>query len=107
MAVVEWHPMVEQKEPILYFIVEYNTSFTPGTWEVDPNRIPADDLSLRVIYLFISIWLNTREQHLIDWRIFVTLFLKGTLESMGQLHVQSDRSEQGWPKLAQRSLGAL
>ncbi len=47
-AVVEWHPMVEQRAPILYFIVEYNTSFTPDIWVIDYNFIPADDLSFQV-----------------------------------------------------------
>ncbi|KAF0760773.1 neuroglian-like isoform X1 [Aphis craccivora] len=43
-AVVKWQPNGDNRAPILRYIIEYNTSFEPGTWLVASNDIPASDL---------------------------------------------------------------
>lgn len=43
-AVIKWKPNGDNRAPILRYIIEYNTSFEPGTWLVASNDVPASDL---------------------------------------------------------------
>ncbi|MPC08425.1 Neuroglian [Portunus trituberculatus] len=40
-ASVEWQPMGDNRAPILVYIIQFNTSFTPDTWESAYNDVPA------------------------------------------------------------------
>ncbi|XP_044586192.1 neuroglian isoform X1 [Cotesia glomerata] len=44
-ARVKWASMGDNRAPILHYIVEYNTSFTPDSWEVVRDDIPGTTLT--------------------------------------------------------------
>ncbi|XP_071743212.1 neuroglian isoform X5 [Lepeophtheirus salmonis] len=54
-AVVTWAPMGDNRAPILNYKMLYNTSFTPDTWEVATDTVPASDTSFKVS---MSPWTN-------------------------------------------------
>ena len=54
-AKVEWSPMGDNRAPILRYTVQYNTSFTPDTWEVSADHIPATKQNYEVS---MSPWAN-------------------------------------------------
>lgn len=47
-ATIQWLPRGDNRAPILRFTIQYNTSFTPDTWEVAIDSVPATDLSYTV-----------------------------------------------------------
>ncbi|XP_046388931.1 neuroglian isoform X2 [Ischnura elegans] len=54
-ASVEWTPMGDNRAPILRYTIEYNTSFTPDTWEKAFDSVPATDMAYTVA---MSPWAN-------------------------------------------------
>ncbi|XP_063242824.1 neuroglian isoform X3 [Bacillus rossius redtenbacheri] len=54
-ATLNWHPMGDRRAPILRYIIQYNTSFTPDVWEVAFDSVPATDMTYTV---GMSPWAN-------------------------------------------------
>ena len=54
-STVEWQPMGDNRAPILTYKIQYNTSFTPDTWETATDIVPATDTSFKVA---MSPWSN-------------------------------------------------
>lgn len=54
-AVIEWKSTGDRRAPILSYSVQYNTSFTPDTWEYANNNIPAPETRFQ---LQLSPWAN-------------------------------------------------
>ncbi|KAK6624567.1 hypothetical protein RUM44_011426 [Polyplax serrata] len=54
-ASVRWEPLGDNRAPILSYTIQYNTSFTPDTWEVAFDNIPAIDQTYSV---GMSPWAN-------------------------------------------------
>ncbi|XP_026272122.1 neuroglian isoform X2 [Frankliniella occidentalis] len=54
-ASVSWQPMGDNRAPILRYTIQYNTSFTPDTWEVAFESVPATDMTYTVA---MSPWAN-------------------------------------------------
>ncbi|XP_049962681.1 neuroglian [Schistocerca serialis cubense] len=54
-ARINWKPMGDNRAPILRYIIQYNTSFTPDSWEVAVDSVPATDMSYTV---GMSPWAN-------------------------------------------------
>ncbi|ODN00103.1 Neuroglian [Orchesella cincta] len=54
-STVRWRPMGDNRSPILYYTIQYNTSFTPDTWEVAYRDVPATETSYTVS---MSPWAN-------------------------------------------------
>ncbi|XP_012275891.1 neuroglian isoform X2 [Orussus abietinus] len=42
-ALVQWTPMGDNRAPILRYTIQCNTSFTPDTWEVAKDDVPATE----------------------------------------------------------------
>uniref|UniRef100_A0ABD2WQQ1 Neuroglian n=1 Tax=Trichogramma kaykai TaxID=54128 RepID=A0ABD2WQQ1_9HYME len=42
-AYVSWIPMGDNRSPILRYAIQYNTSFTPDTWEFAKDHVPATE----------------------------------------------------------------
>lgn len=40
--------MGDNRAPILRYTIEYNTTFTPDTWEVMYDQVPAADMTYNV-----------------------------------------------------------
>lgn len=47
-ATLSWEPRGDNRSPILHYTIEYNTSFTPDTWQVAFQKIPATDFTYTV-----------------------------------------------------------
>lgn len=47
-ATINWMPMGDNRAQILRYIIEYNTTFTPDTWEVMYDQVPAADMTYNV-----------------------------------------------------------
>lgn len=54
-ASLRWLPQGDNRAPILKFIIQYNTSFTPDTWEVAYEDVPATDMTYSIA---MSPWAN-------------------------------------------------
>lgn len=54
-ASIQWQPMGDNRAPILRYTIQYNTSFTPDSWEVAFDSVPATDKTYTV---FMSPWAN-------------------------------------------------
>ncbi|XP_034938315.1 neuroglian isoform X2 [Chelonus insularis] len=54
-AHIRWTPMGDNRAPILHYIVQYNTSFTPDSWEVVSSSVPATEQSYTIM---LSPWAN-------------------------------------------------
>ncbi|KAL1463497.1 hypothetical protein WDU94_015244, partial [Cyamophila willieti] len=54
-ASIQWVPMGDNRAPILRYTIEYNTSFTPDTWETAFDAVPATDMTYTVP---MSPWAN-------------------------------------------------
>ncbi|XP_069981771.1 neuroglian isoform X2 [Penaeus vannamei] len=54
-ASVEWQPMGDNRAPILGYIIQYNTSFTPDTWENAFDSVPATSTQFNIN---LSPWAN-------------------------------------------------
>lgn len=48
IALVEWQPLGDRRAPILSYTIQFNTSFTPDTWEDAFVNIPAPDTRFKV-----------------------------------------------------------
>jgi hypothetical protein len=44
-AEISWEPKGDNRSPILFFIIQFNTSFTPDTWTDAVKQVPATDFS--------------------------------------------------------------
>jgi len=47
-ATIRWKPLGDNRSPILHYTIQYNTSFTPDTWEVAYKDVPATETSYTV-----------------------------------------------------------
>lgn len=47
-ASISWEPKGDNRSPILYFIIQYNTSFTPATWGDAAKQVPATDFTYTI-----------------------------------------------------------
>lgn len=54
-AAISWEPRGDNRSPILHYTIQYNTSFTPDTWEVAFEKVPSIDSSFTVS---MSPWAN-------------------------------------------------
>lgn len=54
-AAISWIPLGDNRAPILRYTIQYNTSFTPDTWEVAFENVPATDMTYTVA---MSPWAN-------------------------------------------------
>ncbi|KAF4518843.1 hypothetical protein B566_EDAN006694 [Ephemera danica] len=54
-ASVQWQPMGDNRAPILRYTIQYNTSFTPDTWEVAFDSVPATE---SIYTVAMSPWSN-------------------------------------------------
>lgn len=45
---ITWTPNGDNRAPILYYTIQYNTSFTPETWEIAFDKVPATDFTFKV-----------------------------------------------------------
>ena len=57
-ATVNWEPMGDNRAPILTYKIQYNTSFTPDTWETATGISP-QQRNVLFIYCQIEILLRT------------------------------------------------
>ena len=54
-ATIKWVPKGDNRAPTLHYTIQYNTSFTPDTWEVAFEQVPAAEASYNVP---MSPWAN-------------------------------------------------
>nr|XP_023019782.1 neuroglian [Leptinotarsa decemlineata]XP_023019783.1 neuroglian [Leptinotarsa decemlineata]XP_023019784.1 neuroglian [Leptinotarsa decemlineata] len=54
-ATISWMPMGDNRAPISYFIIQYNTSFTPEEWKDAFSHVPSADMTYNVP---MSPWAN-------------------------------------------------
>lgn len=54
-ASVSWEPKGDNRSPILYYQIQFNTSFTPDSWEVSAEKVPSTDFTYTVS---MSPWAN-------------------------------------------------
>lgn len=47
-AVINWKPMGDNRAPILRYSIQLNTSFSPDTWDVASDDVPATDMTYTV-----------------------------------------------------------
>lgn len=47
-AVIEWTPSGDNRAPILTYTIQFNTSFTPDSWEVTFEHVPATETRFKV-----------------------------------------------------------
>jgi neuronal cell adhesion molecule len=52
---ISWEPKGDNRSPILFFIIQYNTSFTPDIWSDAASQVPATDFTYNVP---MSPWAN-------------------------------------------------
>ncbi|XP_068626335.1 neuroglian isoform X1 [Battus philenor] len=55
VATLRWHSMGDNRAPILRFLIQYNTTFTPDSWNTASDNVPAIDTSWTVE---LSPWAN-------------------------------------------------
>lgn len=54
-ATIRWKPTGDNRAPILHYSIDYNTSFSPDSWEKESDDVPATDTAYTVI---MSPWAN-------------------------------------------------
>lgn len=54
-ASITWTPKGDNRSPILHYTIQFNTSFTPDTWEIAYDKVPATDFTYNV---GMSPWAN-------------------------------------------------
>lgn len=54
-AVLSWEPLGDNRAPILYYTIQYNTSFTPDIWSNALENVPSTDFTQHVE---MSPWTN-------------------------------------------------
>ena len=42
IAQLQWKLISENYSPVIQFMIEYNTSFSPGTWKIAKTQLPRD-----------------------------------------------------------------
>lgn len=47
-AKITWHPLGDNRAPILRYTIQYNTTFTPDVWEDAYDNVPATDMTYTV-----------------------------------------------------------
>lgn len=47
-AAIEWTPSGDNRAPILTYTIQFNTSFTPDSWEVSFENVPATETRFKV-----------------------------------------------------------
>ncbi|KAJ8955459.1 hypothetical protein NQ318_003559 [Aromia moschata] len=47
-ATISWTPMGDNRSPILYYIIQYNTSFTPEEWKDAYSHVPAAEMTYNI-----------------------------------------------------------
>lgn len=47
-VVIEWTPSGDNRAPILAYTIQFNTSFTPDSWEVTFEHVPATETRFKV-----------------------------------------------------------
>jgi hypothetical protein len=62
VAHLRWHPMGDNRAPILRFSIQFNTSFTPDSWDVASDTVPAIDTSWAAD---LSPWANYTFRYLV------------------------------------------
>lgn len=60
-ALLEWEPMGDNRAPILNYVIQFNTSFTPDSWNIAIDSVPASDTKYSVIF-FIYLEENDLKQ---------------------------------------------
>ncbi|XP_058977900.1 neuroglian isoform X2 [Musca domestica] len=55
LAEITWEPRGDNRSPILHYTIQFNTSFTPDTWDVAYEKVPSTDTSFVVD---MSPWAN-------------------------------------------------
>lgn len=50
-ADITWMPMGDNRAPILNYVIQYNTTFTPDTWDTAQDSVPASDTTFKVSLL--------------------------------------------------------
>lgn len=56
-ATIRWKSMGDNRAPILRYSIDYNTSFTPESWEKANDNVPAADTTYTVS-LFLLVYLH-------------------------------------------------
>lgn len=54
-ATINWSPMGDNRAPILHYIIQYNTSFTPDSWESAYDNVPSSEMRYNIP---MSPWAN-------------------------------------------------
>ncbi|XP_030378396.1 neuroglian [Scaptodrosophila lebanonensis] len=54
-AEISWEPQGDNRSPILHYTIQFNTSFTPASWDTAYEKVPSTDLSFVVQ---MSPWAN-------------------------------------------------
>ncbi|KAJ8985876.1 hypothetical protein NQ317_006250 [Molorchus minor] len=54
-ATISWMPMGDNRAPILYYKIQYNTSFTPDEWKDAYSHVPAAEMTYNIP---LSPWAN-------------------------------------------------
>lgn len=54
-ATISWEPKGDNRSPILFFDIQFNTSFTPDSWSDAAGKVPATDFTYTVS---MSPWAN-------------------------------------------------
>lgn len=54
-AAITWSPRGDNRSPILHYTIQYNTSFTPASWDIAFEKVPSTELSFVVD---MSPWAN-------------------------------------------------
>jgi neuronal cell adhesion molecule len=49
-ASVSWEPRGDNRAPVLRYTIQYNTSFTPDSWDIAADSVPATESTYSVIW---------------------------------------------------------
>lgn len=93
--------MGDNRAPILGYIIQYNTSFTPDTWENAFDSVPATSTQFNVSFNGFSLWLFLSSTfYLIDFilemiypktvclkQLLILKYFADQSQSLGQLHI--------------------
>lgn len=69
-ASVDWKPTGDRRAPILSYSIQYNTSFTPDTWEDAFKNIPAADTHTKVIFSLLNFFFIIPSLQLYVFQVF-------------------------------------
>ncbi|XP_037936247.1 neuroglian isoform X2 [Teleopsis dalmanni] len=54
-AEITWEPQGDNRSPILHYTIQFNTSFTPASWDIAYEKVPPTDVSFTID---MSPWAN-------------------------------------------------